>query len=300
MSPYRNSDCCPKTGEGLNATPRPSQLEADIAQVTALVSYMTVAIDPTGDEWIPSASLLTDPELFPELLRTTGTGRGTDDPVVAASLFIQSYAYRLAVASVAPFALTGRCPDVALERVAFRVARNRPAGIALLTAGVVSTSPVGSPTVFDTIFRRHLDPLIEHVRDRIRIGERLLWGNAASSFVNVLRTLESAHPDTNERERIRSFTADFLAAAPHQLADLGTCFSLRSGDVEGWFHERNTCCLWYKTEESQRAVVAVCADCSLTPIDERRASLLAELRPAVPAGTIAPAARVPSIGTSPS
>ena len=294
----------------MNLNPLSTRLESDFAKVAALVSYMTVAINPTGDEWITSASLLSDESLLPELLATTGTGRGTDDRVVSASLFIQSYAYRLAVASLAPMALTGRCPNVAIDHVAFRIARNRPAGIALLSASELETSSDESlevfKTVFDSIFNRHLDPLIEHLREITRIGERLLWGNVASSFVNVLRTLESAHPESDSRAHVRRFTTDFLDAAPHALAELGTCFSLHSGDAEGWFHQRNTCCLWHKTQESQRAAVSVCADCSLTPNDERRASLLAELRTASSTGTSNPSpsapppapAPAPSIGTS--
>ena len=266
-------------------------LERDLAQLAGLVSYMAVPVNPSGNDWIPAEMLIGDPSALRSLIDTTAPGRGTDDPAVAASLFVQSYAFRLASATLGPWVLTGRVPNASPDRVVIRVGRNRPAGIGLLTpievAGVKTEDSDDSVTTFAdgalrhwanaSLFDAHLDHLIDAVRETVKVGERLLWGNVASSCVTVLRAIEGAHTNRDEKLRVRNFTEGFLADAPHELATLGDLFTLNVGSNEGWYHERTTCCLWYKSGEAERAAVQYCADCSLTDAGERRTSLRREL-----------------------
>ena len=52
------------------------QLRADLDAVTAVVSYLTVALDPVGDEWLSAARLVGEPEFLLAHVRATGAGRG--------------------------------------------------------------------------------------------------------------------------------------------------------------------------------------------------------------------------------
>ena len=258
-----------------------ASLADDLARVFGLVSYLVVPLDPVGEEWISAERLVSDPAFLRTHIDATAPGRGTDDPAVAASMFVQSYAYRLAAATLAPLVLNGRVPAATPDRVVLRVARHRPAGIGLLTpiAHVAFSEPASFEWLAETLFAAHFDRLVNAVRETIKVGERLLWGNIASSCVSILRTIEGALPGREEKLRIRTFTTAFLQAMPHEFASLGSFLTLNVGDAEGWYHERTTCCLWYKTDEAQRASVSYCADCSLTPTDERRTTLLLELTP---------------------
>lgn len=275
-----------------------SPLSADLAQVTDLVSFLVVPIDPVGEEWVACDALIEDPGVLRELVDSTGAGRGTSDPAVAASLFTQSYAYRLASATLAPFVLTGRVAAATPQHTSIRIGRFRPAGIAIrtpvamagLTSDIQMSSVEGEKFVCETqpelitwlceqLFANHLDAFVASIRETVKVGERLLWGNVSASFVSVLRTVEGALVDREQKLRVRTFADRFVALSPHDFSELGNSFVLQSGRLDGWFHERTTCCLWYKSGEAQKnpESVAYCADCSLTATNERRATLLAEL-----------------------
>ena len=255
-------------------------LADDLARVAGLVSYLVVPLNPTGEEWISAEALVSDSSFLRAQIDATAGGRGTDDPAVSASMFVQSYAFGLAAATLAPLVLTGRVPVAAPDRVMLRIAQNRPSGMGLLTP-IVHAGPFNEPAVFDwladTLFAGHLDRLVDAVRETVKVGERLLWGNIASSCVTIFRTIEGALTGREEKLRIRTFTTAFLGSMPHEFASLGSFLTLNVGDSEGWYHERTTCCLWYKTAEALRASVAYCGDCSLTPTTERCATLLLEL-----------------------
>ena len=148
-----------------------------------------------------------------------------------------------------------------------------------MEASAAFSEPASFEWLAETLFAAHFDRLVDAVRETIKVGERLLWGNIASSCVSIFRTIEGALSGREEKLRIRTFTTAFLNAMPHEFASLGSFLTLNVGDAEGWYHERTTCCLWYKTDEAQRASVTYCADCSLTPTDERRTTLLLELTP---------------------
>ena len=98
-------------------------LAADLARVTGLVSYLAVPLDPVGEEWISAEALVSDPACLRERIDATAAGRGTDDPAVAASMFVQSYAYLLAAATLAP--LVRRSREGALARCLYGGLTNR-------------------------------------------------------------------------------------------------------------------------------------------------------------------------------
>lgn len=270
-----------------------AQLRADLDRVTALVSYLTVLTPPRvpeGTDWFRCSDVLADADHLGALIDDTGAGRGSPDRATSASLFVQAWAYRVASAVLPSLALAGRAPDVDPSLVALRITRHRPGAVALLCAplfgtvadrapvdvrlpnrGALLTSTVGS-------LLAHLDELVVVTRSLAKVGERLLWGNVASSATSVLRAVEGALPVGAERVAVRTFTDDVLAQIEAQHGKLGELFTLRAaaGTAESWHFHRRSCCLWYLTTEAKASVV-YCADCSLRDVGERKAELQAEL-----------------------
>ena len=284
------------------STPPAAQLRADLDRVTALVAYLTVLTPdrvPEGTDWFRCSDVLADPDQLGALIDDTGAGRGSPDRATSASLFVQAWAYRVASAVLPSLALNGRAPDVDPSLVALRVTRNRPGAVALLGAPLFGTVADPAPVdvrlptrialVTSTVgsLLAHLDELVSATRSLAKVGERLLWGNVASSAVSVLRSLEGALDTASQRQTIRSFTEEVLSQVEAQHGKLGELFTLRAAAAatgagharavaESWHFHRRSCCLWYHTTEAQASVV-YCADCSLRDVGERKAQLQAEL-----------------------
>ena len=178
-----------------------SLLHADLGQVAGLVSFLVVPVNPAGEEWVPCDVLIENPELLRKLMDSTGVGRGTTDSAVAASLFAQSYAYRLASATLAPLVMNGRVVSATPQCTSLRIGRHRPAGFALRTpvamAGLANDAQLTSfdgPQIrcenqlelmawlSDQLFANHLDAFVASIRETVKIGERLLWGNVSAAF----------------------------------------------------------------------------------------------------------------------
>ncbi len=240
------------------------------AAVAARVSYIRAGTVPLDeDDWISCADLRDDPHLLGDLIRTTGVGRGTDDQAVAASLFLQGYAFRVPSVALAAFALGLPSPNVSAELTAFRVTRHRPAEVAYL-----------SPSVSDDLvdaWHDHLAGLIAIIRTIVKVGERLLWGNAAASAAVAFRAVDGALQGVDEKARVRAQAAEFFAASPH-LAGLGAFEIVTVGNQSGWFWTRTSCCLWYQVAPSEAAgTPPMCDDCSLISKDDLHAARVRQL-----------------------
>src|SRR5262249_10487046 len=98
------------------------------------------------------------------------------------------------------------------------------------------------------LFAGHLDSVAAALRTRHRIGEQLVWGNAAAGVASALLAVAGADGAPSE---LRSRAPDITAALPHGMGGLGTWH-----DGE---YARTTCCLWFKTPSAKGGY---CADCS--------------------------------------
>src|SRR5207249_8363462 len=67
-----------------------------LGAVTDLVPFLRWRVGAFEAEELPAAGLIDDADRLAEAIAATAAGRGTDDPQVAASLWWQSYAYRVA------------------------------------------------------------------------------------------------------------------------------------------------------------------------------------------------------------
>lgn len=243
---------------------------ADVAAaVEQRVSYLRCHHRaPTEDGWVRCADLITDPDRLAVAIADTAAGRGTTDPQVAASLFVQDYSFRLPSIAVAAYALNLPVPSVAPTTTAIRMKCDRPAEVAILDPACVA-GDAESLTV--AVLDDHLAPFIGAVRATTRIGERLLWGNVAASLARIFRAVQSSTGPLGD-PAVRERAVEFERAASERLGGLGSYCTIEAPGALGWWWTRTNCCLWYQTEGGWR-----CDDCSLHQPSELAEKRRAEL-----------------------
>ncbi len=270
------------------------RLHAALEAVRGLVPYLRSVVGqvelappargvPEDGVYVHCDALIGDPDFLRALIVHSGQQIGTDDPVVAASLFVQSYAYRILTLAIACATTYGVVPDSSARSLAIALKSGRVSDVAYLEPRVrvvaipgvpVSTSLVGEAgsaalfaSVYESALDGHLVPLVESVRQGIRVGERLLWGNVAASMAVGFRTMEGCLG-----EWVQTLGAYFVEHAPSRLQGLGSYIAIEAGGRRGWFWERTNCCLYDRLPGRRR-----CADCSRTETEIRRAAYVASL-----------------------
>lgn len=214
-------------------------VERALVQLTALVPFLRWRIgEPAAGEPV-GTDLAADPERLAAVVAESRPAWDIEDPVVLASLWWQAYAYRVAGTSLACWLLTGVGP----VPVAVGIGRHRPSSIVCGPDGERDLD-----VLLQHLFGEHLDSVAASLRGGHRIGEQLVWGNAAAGVASAVLAVAGADgAPADLRERAPAITA----ALPH---DMGTLGSWRDGE-----YARTTCCLWFKTPVANGAY---CADCS--------------------------------------
>jgi ferric iron reductase protein FhuF len=270
------------------------RLHDAVGRVRSAVSYLRAEIDvagpharrgrvPAAGEWIDCRDLVRDPEWLGLVVRTTGAALGTDDPVVAASLFVQNYSYRVLTLAIACLTTAGAIPDSSDASMLMTIVGGRPATVGYRNPVVLVINneavapfealqePKTRSAAFEFIVARaldeHLAVLIDSTRAQIRVGERLLWGNVAASAAVAFRTMEGCLGPW-----IQPLGEQFFEDAPVALKGLGSFLALEHAGRRGWYWERTNCCLYDRLPGDIR-----CGDCSRTPAAERRAAYLSSL-----------------------
>jgi ferric iron reductase protein FhuF len=216
--------------------------------------------------WIPASALLSG-ERVDELLDAAKQRWGASPPA-AAALAWRSYTYWLTLPSVLSWATTRRVPLVDPDDLLVRlsVSHDQPllmfgvrrGGLAALPDDPVAVeSGVMIITSQEELLRQlrvtlrevHLDPLLERIQDRVRLGTRTLLGSLASAVGHaVVRGLEG----TADELRL---TADTL------LSTLGVAglLELAPGrDGTELVVRRRTCCLAFTLPEPK-----LCSGCCI-------------------------------------
>ena len=214
--------------------------------VARRVPYLLVSDVGDGDEWIRGDALIADPA---STVRNTKPGFETDDDIVAASLFTEAYAFRVAGVALAAYALDLPVPDVSPHAVAVTVDKPRPAAVAYLdhdlhatTANQLATDLVGA----------HFQPLVAAVHNTLTVGERLLWGNVAAACAVAFLSI-------GDSDQVRDNAEEFMQAAAPWFGDAGS-FTDELAGRQGWFWDRTSCCLWFRTAPASGQL---CDNCSL-------------------------------------
>lgn len=249
-----------------------TELAATVAAIQSRVSYLKCSTAaPVEDGWIRCADLIADPDRLRDEIDATATGRGTDDAQVAASLYAQSYAFRLPSIAVAAYALGLPVPTTSPAHTAIRIGRYRPAELAILDD---TCSRIDTPALVQELFDEHLAPFVAAVRATTRVGERLLWGNVAASLATIFRALDTAPLGD---PAVRTKAGEFEQAATPWLDGLGSYSTIDTPAAIGWYWNRTNCCLWYQTDSG-----FYCDDCSLRDPSELSDKRLAALNGSTP------------------
>ena len=90
--------------------------------------------------------------------------------------------------------------------------------------------------------------------------------------VVVRRRVPAVESSGADPARVRSRAGQFFAAAPERFDGLGRFVVLRHAGQEGWFWDRTSCCLWFRTRRGQ-----LCDNCSLIDAAELERRRLDEL-----------------------
>lgn len=275
---------------------RAAQLNEVLESVQRVIPYLRAtagtapvasdtSIVPDDGALIACDALIDDAEWLKMIITKTGDVLGTDDPMVAASLFIQSYSYRVLTLAIACATTSGVVPDSSASSMAIGLKNGRVSLVAYTEPTVLVLKepsrdvsltlrdPAQMALLFDFTYTRaieqHLARLIDSTRSSIRVGERLLWGNVAASMAVAFRTMEGCLGDW-----VQDAGNYFVSHSPAPLQGLGSFLVLERGERRGWFWERTNCCLYDRLPGNIR-----CSDCSRTPIDAPREAYRATLDP---------------------
>jgi hypothetical protein len=216
-----------------------TDVESALERLTALVPFLRWRIGEPNDDELVGAALAADGQRLAAVVAASRPAWDVDDPVVLASLWWQAYAYRVAGTSLACWLLTGVGPIP----TATGVGRHRPSSI---VCGATGEQDLG--VLVGRLFDDHLDAVADALRRGHRIGEQLLWGNAAAGVASALLAVAGADGAPLE---LRARAPEVTDALPHDMALLGRW--------HGGEYSRTTCCLWFKTPGAKGGY---CSECS--------------------------------------
>jgi iron complex transport system ATP-binding protein len=215
--------------------------------VALCVPFLAVSAVDGSEHWVSCAAVIADPA---PVVRATKSGFETDDDAVAASLFAEAYAFRVAGVALAAYALGLPGPDVAPDAVAVKIDKPRPTAVAYLNPAV---HPTDANQLAHDLVGAHFQPFVAAMHNAFTIGERLLWGNiAAGCAVAFLAVGDSG--------QVRERATEFVDASEPWFEGVGKFTTQLAGHQDqGWYWDRASCCLWFRTKNGQ-----YCDNCSLT------------------------------------
>ena len=228
-------------------------------------------VDDT-EGWVPATALVTG-EALDDLL-DTAKQRWNAAPHAAAALAWKSYTYWLALPAVLGYAAARRVPLLRPEGVLARWSPRRPfvtIGLTSVEVAVLPSDPlalagigaglVGSVRVVpdeDELLRvlrtslmdDHLAPILEHIKSRLHLGRRTLWGSLASGIAHGVSYAADVAPGPTLETAYRILTALGI----DDLVELAE----REDGLPGLTVNRRTCCLAFTLPEPK-----ICVGCCI-------------------------------------
>jgi ferric iron reductase protein FhuF len=263
------------------------RLAAALAAVADVLPYLRGTAGPPADvlrpgeevedgRWFHCDELLDQREWLAATVRMMGQRLSAPGLAVAASIFVQDYAYRVLTMGLSCMFLSGVLPTSGPGEMAMAMSNGRPAFVNYRTPKVITfgewRSGPGSAaravqTYMEDAIEGHMRPLVAATRACARVGGRLLWGNVASSAAVAFRTMEGLlGPE------VKRLGEQFFSIVPVELKGLGHFATVEHAGRSTWYWERRNCCLYDRLPDKVR-----CTDCSKTSTEERRASYRAAL-----------------------
>ncbi|MER7666632.1 (2Fe-2S)-binding protein [Streptomyces sp. NPDC096193] len=224
-----------------------------LARISTIGPYFAVATGPRpeAEGFRPLTDLYEDPDTLEDCVGAVSGQLGIDQRRVAASTLHLGTASRLWSIALACAALTGRVPDLAPDRLWWRLPASGPLDLWLPDLREVDQEPL--PALLRTVAVQNLAPWADAVRRVSRVSPHTLRGNAASALIGAHRVLLARAP------------APILPAVPlvralldrPPLAGTGTYHVGPAGPLA---FRRRSCCLYYRVPGA-----ATCGDCVLNP-----------------------------------
>ncbi|MEY9210664.1 (2Fe-2S)-binding protein [Thermobifida halotolerans] len=201
------------------------------------------------------AELYGTPELLDARIAWVAHRYGPVEPRVSASVAHLGFAARLVSPALAA-ACAGTVLDVPAASLLWREGSERvtswlagPYGAAAVPDGADGAAEL----LRQSLVERHLRPLGAAVRSRVRVSERLLWGNAAAAVGGAVQMISLKRPEW--ADRAAAIATALVERAP--LAGLGHLVR-PDADRPHRFFVRRSCCLYYRAPEGGK-----CGDCAL-------------------------------------
>jgi ferric iron reductase protein FhuF len=260
-----------------------SPLEETLRGLGAAADRLTLA--PSGSEFreVPAGWLMQDPAGLFRVIRAFGRSAGTDETVVATSLFSQAWAVSATRAAIACLVGARRVPDVASSNsVLLLDHQSRPAGISLAAprfAAVADDDDAAADpyaevvpdddALFDwtrsRLFDGHLAPLVEALHELAPVGRRLLWGNVAAAVAGGFAALSALPRHPFDPDHLLPEAARLLDVPGAPTEGLAELFPVAHDGGTRLFVRRLTCCLRYRLPDAP----PTCLSCRLLPESER-------------------------------
>ncbi|GAB3656767.1 IucA/IucC family C-terminal-domain containing protein [Glycomyces tarimensis] len=194
-------------------------------------------------------SALADGSRIKELLADSARLWG-GSPHASAALAWKTYCYWVVVPAVLGYISARRVPLLEADNFVFTIADGEPMfsgrQVSPRFLGLRDDPSSASPGVErvaddaamlermrESVFERHLDPVLEAIRGEVRIGRRTLMGSLASGIAYATATCSSAGREPAEVVARRLLEAFDVA----ELVDVAT------GEDGRLVYQRHTCCL---------------------------------------------------------
>lgn len=161
---------------------------------------------------------------------------------VAVSVAHQGLTARLWAVALGSAALYDHVPDLSPGLLRWNPDGGAPDDLWLTKVRALPAEAIG-----EVVLEGHLLPLAGVLRERLRMSERLLWGNAGSALMGAVRQLDRwarTHGRTDVGDRARGLAAELFAHSA--LSDTLDPATLR----------RRSCCLYYRAPGG-----GLCGDC---------------------------------------
>jgi hypothetical protein len=269
-------------------------LAATVARVAALDPYLIAEAGDLEPGWFRAADLpsVDGAQLGIGLAHAIADYPGAEARV-AGAFFVGHYVWYLAAAAIGCYLAERRVPDLAPEQVALRYSsytweQDGATGTAeridvRFLSGRFAALPgdlaadharalilPDEAALRDWLRRRleaHLEPLIEAIAARTRLGRRAQWNLAADACA---RLFLHAGEKLGAGERGRAEGLAFVKAAGSPLRNPATGYlTLEHLGHRETFCVRGGCCLYYRVAPGEN-----CATCVLRPAAERNQGLL--------------------------
>ncbi|MBE1593864.1 (2Fe-2S)-binding protein [Nonomuraea angiospora] len=212
------------------------------------------------DGWIACDRLL-DPSSaeLSRVLEAERAASGQKSDHATALTVMAVYAGTVTASALLAWALDRVVVDMRPHNVAIRLSEHHGFEAVALREPSAVEAPVG--TLVSWVLDEHLLPLAHAMRTRTRAGLRQLHGGVAHGCAAAFCIASRRGGDVDLLQRAYE---EFLAASTGGLEKLGEVIRLREGDREGLFYLRNTCCLYYTSDEAVK-----CSSCCLDSIEDR-------------------------------